>query len=208
MVLDDTLVALVGGSVIPEATFLFSRIDPGGDTEPVYFNATPELLIQHSSPRAGIFLFEHLPDPEGLTLRVQTLLAPLHPMPSSGIGESLRISAAALTRFMELARGEESDGAAQELTGAGVPDDVANALAEDFKGGTAWVGVVAWGLREEEPQGGNSVMSVMGEDRCWLVRNVEDQPEDVMISSPSGEECEEALVGLLRPLQEALKPSE
>jgi len=208
LVLDDVLVALVGGSVVPDATFLLTETQPDGSVDPHYFNATPELLIEHYSPRAGIHVFNHLPSTETLVWRVQTLLAPLHPLPTSDIGPPQQMAASALSQSMEHARQGDEEAAKKALVEAGMPREMAATFAKDCGTHATWIGVVAWGLRQEEPEGGDSVMTVLGDGHCWLVENVEDHPEDVKISPASGEECEKAFTALLQPLKEALKSSD
>lgn len=202
--LDDALVALVGGAVIPEATFLLTQTQPDGLTDPHYFDATPELLVEHYSPRAGIYMFNHLPDPQSLVYRVETLLAPLHPL-TDGRGRFARsVSAAAMTQFLESSRKGDRDAAELALTTDGCPADMAAALAGECATLPSWIGVVAWGLREEQPAGGNSLMAIMGQDGCWLVENVPDQSEQVKVRSASGRECEAAFVAMLQPLSQTL----
>ena len=79
--LDDTLVALVGSSVAPDATFLLTRIEPDGSNEVHYFNVTSEITVEHYSPKAGIYRFTYIPDDEALTARLHTLLEPLGSAP-------------------------------------------------------------------------------------------------------------------------------
>lgn len=203
--LDDTLVALVGGAVIPDATFLLTQTQPDGLTDPHYFDATPEVLVEHYSPHAGIYTFNHLPDPQSLVYRVETLLAPLHPLTNSRGRFARSVSAATMTQFLESSRKGDRQAAEQVLTADGFPDDMADALAEDCATLPCWVGVVAWGLREEQPAGGNSLMAIMGRDGCWLIENVPDQPEQVKVRSTSGREGEAAFVAMLQPLGQTLE---
>jgi hypothetical protein len=90
------------------------------------------------------------------------------------------------------------------LTSDGCPADMAARLVEDCATLPSWIGVVAWGLREEQPAGGNSLMAIMGRNGCWLVENVPNQSDQVKVRSASGRECEAAFVALLQPLSQAL----
>jgi hypothetical protein len=203
-VLDDTMVALVGGSVIPDASLLISQMGSDGEVDPHYFSATPELLIEHYSPRAGVHIFEHIPSREALTYRVETLLAPIHPIPAPAEAVSRRLPANVLTRVVELAEKKDVESARQELLKTGMPAEAATLLAGDCAESIRWMGVVAWGLREDEPQGGNSLMTIQGNGRCWLVENANGTGEDVVVSIKSGAACEKSMVSLLKPLQDAL----
>lgn len=200
--LDDKLLALVGGAVLPDATFLLTQTQPDGLTDPHYFDATPELLIEHYSPRAGIHTFTHLPAPEALVYRVETLLAPLHPLTNGRRRFVQQISADAMTEFLDSSHKGDREAAESALTADGCPAVMAAELAEDCVTLPSWIGVVAWGLREEQPAGGGSVMAIMGRGSCWLIENVPDQPEQVKVRSASGRECEERFVDLLRPLMQ------
>jgi len=207
LVLDDVLVALAGGAVIPDATFLLTESGADGSVDPHYFSATPEVLVEHDSPRPGVFVFKHLEDPDALTRSVQMLLAPLHPLPEPESNARYQIPATAFSKSMELGRKGKVAAAQKGLVKAGLPADVSSALAEDLKTSTMWVGMAAWGLREEQPEGGDSVVAVMGSGRCWLVENVDGKPDDVTIRRASGTDCENHFVALLEPLQKTLVSS-
>jgi hypothetical protein len=109
---------------------------------------------------------------------------------------------------MESCRKGDCQAAGQALTDAGCPADVAHALAEDCASLPGWVGVVAWGLRQEQPEGGDSCMALMGQAHCWLVENVSGQPNQVRIRPASGAQCEDTLVAMLQPLQQVWRASE
>lgn len=202
--LDDVLVALVGGAVIPDATFLLTQVLPDGQADPHYFGATPEVLIEHYSPRPGIYTFNHLPDERSLIYRVQTLLAPLHPLSNTHSQMALQLPADAMSQFLQCCHTEDPEAARQALADAHCPDDVAKALVKNCASLPTWVGVAAWGLRQEQPAGGDSLMAIMGRDGCWLVENLPAQPEQVRIRSASGRECEAAFVAMLQTISQTL----
>ena len=203
--LDDTLVALVGSSVVPDATFLLTRIEPDGSNDVHYFNATPELLVEQTSPRPGIHVFAYLPDAEALDCRLEALLAPLRSLSGLNIEDlpaELSISADIMARFVEQCRQDGSDTAQQTLEQAGWPEEAARRLAHDCATYPFWMGVVAWNLRNGEPKGLDPVMVCHGDDYCWFVENAENDPELLRLRPVSGIQCQTALSALAEPLQE------
>ena len=208
--LDDTLVALVGSSVVPDATFLLTRMDPDGTNEPHYFNATSELLVEHGSPRPGVYRFDYIPDLEALNYRVQTLLAPLHAQSHDVPDQesAVDLPASTISSFIEACRKGESEQATKILVDGRAMPELAEFLVQDCSTHPVWVGVVAWGLRQEKPEGGNSLMVFLGDDRCWLVENAEDNEDTVRVRQTAGQVCEKAFMSLLDPLGKTWHPAD
>lgn len=206
-ILDDALVALVGGSAVPDATFLLSLVNPDGTNDPHYFNATSELLVEHHSPRGGIHQFDYVPDIAALTKRVRSLLETLPPAANAADGADLRVSTAALTNFIERVRDRMVDEARAALVEAGVADSVVTTLLADYTTYPSWVGVVVWNLRSGEPQDGETVMIIGGNGHCWLVENVAEQGDIVRVRQASSDACVQALIRLLEPLIQTYHPS-
>lgn len=207
VVLDDTLVALVGGSAVPDATLLLSLVNPDGSNDPHYFNATPELLVEHHSPRVGIHQFDYLPDTAALAERVQALLAALPSVAALADGIDLQVDSATLASFIERVQDKALDDARAVLVEAGVAESVIGALLADYTTYPSWVGVAAWDLRSQEPQGGETVMAIGGDGRAWLLENVAKQSDLVRVRQTNADECVQALTRLLGPLQRAYHPS-
>ena len=208
LVLNDVLVALVGGSIIPDATYLVSIARSDGSAEPHYFSATPEILVEHFSQKPGVFTFERLPDTKALRWRIGELLAPLSQVFAPSNNESHQLPAAVLRHFMECVENKDQEQGMREIGEAGVTQETAAAIADDYENRTAWVGMTAWGLRDEEPQGGNSLMAIMGDERCWLVENVDGKPDHVSVRSASAEDCEKVFLAMVEPLERALVPAD
>lgn len=203
--LDDALVALVGSSVVPDATFLLTRIEPDGSNDVHYFNATSEILMEQTSPKPGIYTFAYLPDAEALLAHIEALLAPLSVLHGQESGDSspeITLSADAMGRFMEQCKGGGGGGARQTLIQAGLSADVADQLAQDCATNPIWISVVAWNLRDGEPQGLDPVMVFQGESYCWLVENVENDPKLLRILTRLGKQCQKRLMALTTPLTE------
>lgn len=206
-VLDDTLVALVGGSAVPDATFLLSLVNPDGSNDPHYFNATPELLVEHHSPRVGIHQFDYVPDSEALLGRVQTLLSALQSTDSVAPGVDVQIESAVLARFIELVQDKALADAQAALIEGGIADSTATMLLADYTTYPSWVGVAARDLRSEDPRGGETVMATAGDGRCWLLENVAEQSDLVRLHQVGASDCVQAITRLLRPLQQVYQPS-
>ncbi len=206
-VLDDTLVALVGGSAVPDATLLLTQVNPDGTNDPHYFNATPELLIEHYSPRVGIHRFDYLPDLETLTTRVKTLLAPLETRDGSVEGVDIQINSAALAKFIEAAQSKAQGAARLALAEGGVADSIAEMLAADYMAHPSWVGVSAWDLRSPTPSGGQTVLVISSDNHLWLLENIAGQSDQVRVRQTSGKECIHALAALSAPINRVYQPS-
>lgn len=205
--LDDTLVALVGGSAVPDATLLLTQMNPDGTNDPHYFNATPELLIEHYSPRVGIHQFDYLPDLETLTARIEALLSALQAVEGVLSGVDTQISSAALGEFVEAAHNGALDRAHAALTGAGIAESIAGTLLADYTTSPSWVGVAAWDLRSPEPRGGKTVMVIGSGDYCWLLDDAAGQSDQVRVRQTSGKECIHTLTALSAPINRVYQPS-
>jgi len=200
--LDDTLVALVGSSVAPDATFLLTRIEPDGSNEVHYFNVTSEITVEHYSPKAGIYRFTYIPDDEALTARLHTLLEPLSSAPEPPAEKIFHrpLSADAMTRFMQQCQEGATVEALQILVSAGWSQEAARPLVDAHISRPTWVGATAWHLRSGAPSSLGPLMIFQGEDRCWLATNMEDSPNEVLFQVTSGEQCSAALLAMAEPL--------
>lgn len=210
VVLDDTLVALVGSAATPEATFLLSRVNPDGSSDPHYFHATPELLVEHHSPRLGIHQFDYIPDMVALTERVQALLESLPIAASEAKSVDIQIPSAALNTFVERAQEKELDAARAALVKIGMADSAVDALLADYTVYPSWIGIAGWDLRGEEPQGGETVMVISGAERCWLLEAASEQHGHNMVRlrQASRDQCIHAITSLTRALKRSFRPSQ
>lgn len=199
--LDDRVVALVGGSVIPDATLLLSELKADGSNDPHYFNATPELFVEHFSPKAGIHHFEYLPDDDALANRLKVLLQPLSANGVAATNERRLLAGDILSQVIERVKDENAGGAVESLTAAGWPEPEAQQFVQDSSEHSMYVGVVGANLRSEEPEGGETVMIVGGDGYCWLVEN--ESEEMVGIRRASGTDAAAAMLTLLEPLRRA-----
>ena len=206
--LDDTLVALVGSSVVPEATFLLNCLNPDGSNEPHYFNATAELLVEYQSSRPGIYVFDYLPTADALRNRFQALVAPLASVAGGEIepAESdLRLTGDGLAQIISDCQEEKAEMAKQHLLAADWPATAAERFTHDCSTYPTWLGLVAWNLRTgDSAEGGGPVMIVQGESACWLIKNDGTDSDHVRVRSTTGPQGIDVLVALLDPLWKTL----
>jgi len=203
--LDETLMTLVGSSVFPDATLLISRSEPDGSNEVHYFNATSKVLVEQTSPRPGIHTFAQLPDSEAFDIQLEMLLASLTAAKTDAEHENLSggftIAADEMTQIVAYCQQGEKAPVYQILIQAGWPEDVASKFAQHCTTFPTWVGVVAWNLRDEEPQALDPVMIFLGDDHCWLAENVENAQEKLHLQMITAAQGAEKLMALAEPLK-------
>jgi hypothetical protein len=205
--LDDTLVALVGSSIIPDATFLLTLINPDGSNDPHYFSATSELLVEHYLPRADIHQFDYLSGPETLSNRVQSLLSAVTNM-SSGIPDvDIQIGGTTFGHFMDLVQARSLDRAEAALIEAGVATTVANKLLGDYTRYPSWVGVAAWNLHNQEAKNVEAAMVIGSDSCCWLLENMTGSSNQVRLRKASRDDCFAAIADLIQSLKQTYQPS-
>ena len=201
--LDDTLVALVGSSVVPDATFVLTSSDPQGPQQVHYFHATAEILVERTAPGSDTFTFTYLPDADALRSRLEALLEPLQSPPSSDSDEldsQLSLPADAMARFLEQCKQADGNAARQTLIHAGWPVDAAEQLANDCGASPSWIGFTAWNLRYGDMQGLGPVIVLQGKDACWLIENSQDNPEMFQVRVTPATRCKKPLMALIEPL--------
>jgi hypothetical protein len=203
IVFDDMLVALVGSCIAPDATFLITRMAPDGSNEPHYFNVTPELLVEHSSPKPGVYQFDYLPDIGTLDECVQSLLADLQGSAGAAEGQVVQIASSTLGACLAAVQQGKMDEACSALSQAVISAATIELFLSDIASYPAWVSVAAWELRSPVPQGGETIMAIAGEGRAWLLESLVVPSDQVRMRQVSGSECVKALVRELEPVKQA-----
>lgn len=203
LVLDDALAALVGGSIVPDTSLRLSVTPPSGPARVTYFHASPDLLVEYTSPRAGIHVFTEVPDLTALEERARGLLTPLSEVASDGDDRQVEITASEWAPFIASALDGDVETARLILAAAGCPSLFAKRLAQSYREATEWVGQVAWGLQAPEASGAETVTALVAGDGVWLVTVETAEAEGVRIRHTTGAECEAEFLTLLRPLQRA-----
>jgi hypothetical protein len=200
LIMDDMMVAFVGASLIPDATMLLSVLHPDQTSDPHYFNATSFIMVEHYSPRPGIHVFTHLAEAEALRDRVATILAPVAVSKHAGTTESKLMADAAFPKILEATRTGNADQAQTLLVQQGWSNSAAAAFVQDMTNSPVWVGMVGWGLREEQPAGGVSVMLYQGPTQFWLLAADEGDPTLLKVTNPSATKALGAFMQLVQPL--------
>jgi hypothetical protein len=202
LIMDDMMVAFVGTSLIPDATLLISVVQPDRSNDPHYFNVTEHIAVEHQSPRPGVHVFLHMPDAATLISRVETLLAPVA-MDTSRMAysETWTIPDPQLNEVLVAAQTRRSSEVRNILSRHGWSGEALELLATDLATAPSWVGMVGWGLREPQPDGGTSVILYAGQQRNWLFTPVTDNPEQLTVRNPSGPGSVAAFTDMVAPLQ-------
>jgi hypothetical protein len=200
LIMDDMLVAFVGASLIPEATLLLTVIQPDQTSEPHYFNATGFIMVEHQSPRPGIHLFSLIGDAQALQDRLDTLLAPMIVTKRNSNAEVYTLEDAAVTALVAALRADQHQQAAELLAKHGWSAGAANSAVADLASASLWVGMVGWGLREEQPAGSASLMLYVGAERYWLFAPATQSPGMLTLTNPSSSEAAQAFIALTEPL--------
>ena len=205
LVLDDALVALVGSCVIPDATLLLTALQPDGANEPHYFNATPQILVEHELPRAGIHTFSYLADGVALQARVQSLLAGLQPISATATFSST-LSDEQLAAVLQAARANQPTQAVNALMAQKWPAAEARAFVEAATEFPIYTAICATGLRSEKAPTGQTLMAVCSLARCWVIQPTSQDANLFAVRVAAGKDCIRAFVDLCEPLTHAAIP--
>jgi hypothetical protein len=206
-ILDDALLAFVGASVFPDSILLVSETRMDGTNVPVYFNATPQLMVEHISPRPGIYVFTHIPDRALLRQRVrmivQNLLDDTPPAPGYDLALNDQTLAAVLAAVLAEVRQNNPVKAIRLLEQAAWPDDAIKAFAADLAAATIWTGVVATGLRDADQPDSQSIMVMRGATCRWLIeQQTGGDPAALRVSAAAAPACLEAFQALAGRLEQ------
>lgn len=201
LIMDDMLVALVGASLIPDATLLVTQVQSDQSTEPVYYHATPFIMVEHQSPRVGVHQFSYLPDTNTLTHRVEMRLAAVTTAPSRVTrADSWQLPDADVHEVLVAIREENLPVARAILSRHGWSGANLDHLLDDLSTAPSWVGMVGWGLREEAPLGGTSLIFYIGKEGNWLFSPTAGNSEQLTVTQPDGSAATQAFLHLLEPL--------
>jgi hypothetical protein len=192
-ILDDALLAFVGASVFPDSILLVSETRTDGTNVPVYFNATSQLMVEHVSPKPGVYVFTHIPDPGLLGQRVQMVLQPLVQAARPGASHDLPIEDRVLADVLAHSRQKRPVEASHLLEAAAWPAAAVQLLVDDLATATIWTGVVATGLRDSAEPDSQSVMVISGARSCWLLeQDAGGDPSRLRARTAGGQTCLES----------------
>ncbi|HRI56039.1 MAG: hypothetical protein IAE85_21175 [Anaerolinea sp.] len=199
VVIDDTLVALVGSCVLPGASMVLSGLQPDGIADPHFFNATPEILVEHSSPRPGIHIFTFLPDEVALAERVQWVLAAIGSA-HHGADFAIVSSDKLIADVFRWSRNNQTAKAADSLVKANWPAGEAQSFVRSCAGFAIYTGLCAWGLRSEQIEGTHTLIAVSDQQRCWLLEPQGERGDLLRCRSVTGQDATDAMVRMAHPL--------
>lgn len=205
VVIDDSLIALVGSCVLPGASMVLSGSYPDGAADPHLFCATPEIMVEHSLPRPGIHAFTFLPDPAALANRTQwilTSIAPARAVTDFAITTSDKLMA----DVFRWSRSNRSARAIDSLVKAKWPPNEAQAFVPGCAGFAIYTGLCAWGLRSEQIEGTQTLIVVSDQQRCWLLEP-QGKNDHLQCRSVTGQDAIAALVRMAQPLIRAANSS-
>lgn len=204
VVIDDTLVALVGSCVLPSASMVLSGLHPDGTADPYFFSATPEIVVEHASPRPGIHAFTFLPDETALAERVQWVLAPI--ATANVLADFATVSSDKLIAdVFRWSRESQSPRAVNSLVKAMWPATQAEAFVHSCENSTIFTALCAWGLRNEQIEGTQTLIVVSDQQRCWLLEPEGKRGEYLRCRSLMGSEAIEAITQMTQPLAHLLE---
>ncbi len=194
----DLLIALVGTAALPQATLLLQQTEPGephGRSTAHFFSRRPGLLVEHSSPRPGLYRFQLVAD-DALGDRVRDLTAPLSTWAAVG-GEGERswsISAGSMADFLNRSGSGDAAGAAAALVQGGLPQPVARDMATGLRSHPHWIAAGGRQIDGAVAAAGSTAMIIAGEGGCRLVHSATADGEQVHVHSLNGQECREWLL--------------
>lgn len=204
VLLDDTLVALVGSCVLPSASLVVSGLQPDGSADPHFFNATPDILVEHSSPRLAVYSFAYLPDAAALQARVSAALQALLAAQKHGDFHGLWPDTL-LADVFRLSRSQGQETAVSNLVHAQWPRAEAEAFVATCTAGTIYTALCAWGLRNEQVAGTDTVVVVSDQQRCWLLEPQDATGATLKVRAVDGQTAVHAVLVLAQRLVAAAR---
>jgi hypothetical protein len=200
-ILDDTLVALAGSAALPQATYMLQQVCPDGKRATHYFSHGPDLLVEHTSPKPGIYEFRHLSDDATLQQRIGALTADLAACADTVHPVTERVKAESMANFLSHASGGKGEAAAVALIGGGCSAELAHELARAFHTWPHWLAVCGRTDVIAQRVVSSTAMILRGAASCWLVESDSNPDGSVSIHALDGEACRSKLAALAELLQ-------
>jgi hypothetical protein len=205
--LSDVLTALVGCSIVPDASLRLVHWQEGKRTVEAYYDAIPELVVEHSVAEDGSHRFTRLPDAQALRT-----LAGAHwgGLTRDGIAvreQQYELPSVVLAQCLESCVAGDPERAIRLLENSGCGTDAAREIAAGFASGECWIGMVASRLRGSMAPPVEGAMVVAAGGSHWLARTRADDPDVTVVRAASGAGCLDALSSLLAPLEAVTAPA-
>jgi len=205
--ISDVLLALVGCSAIPEASLRLVCLQEGKRAVESYYDAVPELLVEHLVCEDGSHRFTRLPDGQSLRDRLSAHCQGLGGDDISAGDWECQIPSTTLAECLELCAAGDGEPAMRLLQASGCQPGVAGEIASALGSGLCCIGTVATGLRSPLTSTVDGAIVAALAGSRWLARTDGDDPAVTVVRSASGADCLGALVGLLAPLEAAMASS-
>jgi hypothetical protein len=181
---------------------VLSSLQPDGITDPHFFNATPEILVEHSSPRPGIHVFTFLPDEIALAERVQWVLASIGGA-HNGANFDIVSTDKLIADVFRWSRDNQTAKATDNLVKANWPAGEAESFVRSCAEFAIYTGLCAWGLRSERIEGTHTLIAVSDQQRCWLLEPQGERGDILHCRSVTGQDVADAMVRMAHPLLQA-----
>lgn len=201
LLLNDVLTALVGASVVPEASLRLVSWREGKRVAEAYYDATPELVVEHVVTKDRYHVFTQIRDRESLGTHLNSYLADPTGDVTAVPMRRYTIPSAALAQCMELCSAQDMEHAARLLEAKGCAADAAHQIVEGLGSGRSWIGMVAAGLRGPSAPRAEGTMVVANGQSCWVARTNADDPDTTILTATTNHESINALLGLFAPLE-------
>jgi hypothetical protein len=202
--LDDSLVALAGSAALPQATYMLQQVFPDGKRATHYFSRGPDLLVEHTSPKAGIFEFRRLGDEAALQERIGTLTADLTACVGAVRPATARVAAKGVADCLSHYAShyaEDKGEAAASLIGGGCPAELAHELVRALNSYPHWLAVCGRTDVSTQRVISSTALIVRGAASCWLFESDSNPDGSVSIHALDGEASRSKLAALAEPLQ-------
>lgn len=189
------LVALVGTAALPVATLMLQQVEPGARGATHFFSRRPGLLVEHWSPRPGLYAFQLVAD-DNLRERVAAITAPLSAEAAAAVeGETCwSIHADSMADFLNRSATGDAAGAAAALVQGGLPQPAARDMAAGLRSRPHWIAAGGRQINGVVTATAGAAMLIGGEVGCWLVESA--GAGQVHIYSAGGAACQERLLAL------------
>jgi hypothetical protein len=198
--LDDSLVALAGTAALPQATYMLQKVLPEGGRKAYYFSRGPDLLVEHTSPKAGILEFRHIVDEAALQQRVRQLVDCLVNGASSSVAPAERVSTQSMAAFLSQYTAGKQDAARAALIDGGCSVGLAQELISALQTYPHWLAVSGQTDLGTERVVSSTVMIVKGSTCCWMFESDSNADGSVSIHVLPSDVARDKLVAMTQPL--------
>ena len=201
VVLDDGLVALAGTAALPQGTYMLQRVSPDGSRATHYFSRGPDLLVEHTSPKAGIFAFRQIKDVAALQQRIEELATELTECTGAVSQSTEQAKPENVANFLSQFAAGNYAAAEAELVGGGCSPRLVGDMVRSLKSYPHWLAVAGWADVNTQSVASTTVMVIRGAHCCWMLESDSNPNGNVSIHTLDGEASRRQLAAMAQPLQ-------